>query len=66
MPDYLNIMVYLRAGDARMLRAAGHDPAAYVRALVREELDRRADMLAAEALQRRGLPMPVPQDGREA
>ncbi|GIV03632.1 MAG: hypothetical protein KatS3mg015_2462 [Fimbriimonadales bacterium] len=45
MPDYLNIIVYLRAGDARMIRAAGHDPAAYVRALVREELDRRAETL---------------------
>ena len=36
----MNLNVYLRSDDVRLLEQKGEDPAAYVRALVRRALDR--------------------------
>lgn len=40
MADHGKIVIYLRAEDARMLRAKGEEPADWVRQLVKRALQR--------------------------
>lgn len=47
MSDGIRVVLYIRAEDARMLKTASHDPAIFVREIVRRALDRMKEQKVA-------------------